>query len=105
MPCRRGIRLLKRVLSARPTCRGKKKAMSPQVMRKLADAPMCTSFWVHSTRPQARMTSAAPVPMGAANSPSATAREFRFRMPPLRRVSSMVLLTGTAEASHRGSGV
>ena len=66
---------------------------------------MCTSFWVHSTRPQARMTSAAPVPMGAANSPSAMAREFRFRMPPLRRVSSMVLLTGTAEASHRGSGV
>ena len=30
-------------------------------------------------------SSAAPVPMGAANSPSAMAREFRFRMPPLRR--------------------
>ena len=51
------------------------------------------------------MTSAAPVPMGAAYSPSTSEIGLRFRMPPLRRVREMVSDTGTADASHRGMAV
>ena len=70
--------------------------------RKLTEADMWASFWVHRNRPQARITSAAPVPMGAAYSPRLSTSERMFSIPPLRRVSSMVLDTGTMEASHRG---
>ena len=38
---------------------------------------------------------AAPVPMGAAYSPSTSEMALMFRLPPLRRVSEMVLDTGT----------
>ena len=100
--CRRGRIFDSTALSARPACRGKKNAMTAQVTRKLIDADMWASFWVHKNRPQARITSAAPVPMGAAYSPRPSASEPMFSMPPLRRVSSMALETGTMEASHRG---
>ena len=43
--------------------------------------------------------------MGAAYSPSPSASEPMFSIPPLRRVSSMALDTGTDEASHSGMAV
>ena len=76
--------------------------MTAQVTRKLIDADMWASFWVHKNRPQARITSAAPVPMGAAYSPRPNASEPMFSMPPLRRVSEMVLDVATPEASQSG---
>ena len=105
MHCKRGRAFVSTALSARPACRGKKKAMSAQVARKLTDADMWASFCVHKNSPQARMIRAAPVPMGAAYSPSPSASEPMFSIPPLRRVSSMALDIGTDEASHSGMAV
>ena len=42
------------------------------------------------------------MPMGAAYSPSPRERVLMLRVPPLRRVSEMVLDTATPEASQSG---
>ena len=45
---------------------------------------------------------AAPVPIGAAYSPSTSDRALMLMRPPLRRVSEMVLDVATPEASQSG---
>ena len=76
--------------------------MRAQVTTKLTEALRRTSFCSQRKSPQARRMRAAPVPMGAAYSPSTSEIALMFRLPPLRRVSEMVLDTGTPVASHRG---
>ena len=76
--------------------------MSPAVMRKLRAALRRMSFCTHKNSPQATMTRAAAVPMGAAYSPRPSERVPMLSIPPLRSVSEMMPEAGTPEASHRG---
>ena len=76
--------------------------MRPAVMRKLREALSRTSFCIQRKRPQATSTMAAPVPIGAAYSPSTSDRALMLMRPPLRRVSEMVLDVATPEASQSG---
>jgi len=76
--------------------------MTALVMRKLSVALRRMSFCTQRNSPQATSTRAAPVPMGAAYSPSPRERVLMLRVPPLRRVSEMVLDTATPEASQSG---
>ena len=76
--------------------------MRALVTKKLTVALRRISFCSQRKNPHAKITSAAPVPMGAAYSPSPSDREPMFRMPPLRRVWETVSDTGTPEASHSG---
>ena len=76
--------------------------MAALAARKLTAAAGRRSFWASRNRAQASRISTAPLPMGAANSPSTKDQLFTVGRPPLRRVLLIPLTRATPEGSHRG---